>query len=185
MIREIRFNDKSIEYTLQRKKVKNINIRIKPDMTVSVSANPRVSLKEVDMAVLNRAEFIIKALENFKNNSKSELRPLFTRDEISDIISDFYNKIYNSFKEYYNIPYPTLKIKTMRSRWGSCNYKSHIITLSTNLVYCSREQIYYVIVHEFSHLIVPNHSQDFYAIVERFVPDYKRIRCDMNRIILK
>ena len=65
------------------------------------------------------------------------------------------------------------------------NNKNHIITLSTNLVYCSREQIYYVIVHEFSHLIVPNHSQDFYAIVERFVPDYKRIRRDMNRIILK
>ena len=69
-------------------------------MTVSVSANPRVSLKEVDMAVLNRAEFIIKALEKFKNNSKSELKPLYNREEISDIISDFYNKIYNSFKEY-------------------------------------------------------------------------------------
>ncbi|MGN1131041.1 MAG: M48 family metallopeptidase [Ruminococcus sp.] len=45
--------------------------------------------------------------------------------------------------------------------------------------------MYYVIVHEFSHLIVPNHSKDFYSVVSEFCPNYKEIKKELNNIVIR
>ncbi len=182
MIREVEKNGIIIKYELVRKRVKNINMRIKPDLTVSVSASPRVPLKYIDDFVLKKSDFILDAIDGYK--SKEKLKPLYTAEEFSELIVRYYNEVYNSFREY-NIPYPKLKIKKMSSRWGSCNYVKGIIALSVNLIYCTEEQIYYVIVHEFSHFLVHNHSREFYDIVSKFCPDYKRIRREMNQMVIK
>ncbi len=178
MIRSVKFNDNTIEYELQRKRVKNINLRVKSDGSVVVSANNRVSAQYIDSFVESKGEFILKALNGF---NKEAATPQYSSGEFNELIISLFEKTYNDFVQF-NIERPKLKFRKMKSRWGSCNYVDCVITLSTNLIYCSEEQIYYVIVHEFSHLLVHNHSKDFYAIVEQFCPDYKRIRKEMNKI---
>ncbi|SKB58643.1 hypothetical protein SAMN06296386_102312 [Lachnospiraceae bacterium] len=56
----------SISYELAKKKVKNINLRIRDNGTVSVSAPSRVPVSYIDSFVSSRAEFILDALESFK-----------------------------------------------------------------------------------------------------------------------
>ena len=63
-----------ITYTLTRKQVKNVNLRVKADGTVNVSASPQISLSFIDEFVLSRADFIIEALERF--NTKNTLHAL-------------------------------------------------------------------------------------------------------------
>lgn len=184
MIRQVNYNGTLIEYTLERKKVKNINLRIKSNMTVYVSANRRVSMKYIDDFVISKGDFILKAIDEFKNTSDISLTPKFSEKSFIDFVVSEYDRIYELFKRY-NIIKPVLKLKKMKSRWGSCNYVKGIIALSTNLIYCTEEQITYVIVHEYAHLLVHNHSSDFYKIVENFSPDYKRIRKEMNKINLR
>ncbi len=58
-------NDKSIAYTLLRKNVKNINLRIKFDGTVLVSAHPFVKTKDIDNFVLRKKNYVIKHLNMF------------------------------------------------------------------------------------------------------------------------
>lgn len=183
MKREVLYKDTKIEYELERKKVKNINLRIKPDLTVYVSANKRVSKKYIDAFVLKKADFILNALEKYKNHTYvSEQK--YTNEEFNDYINSEFIRVYDLFQKY-KINKPSLKLRKMKSRWGSCNYVKGIITLNTNLIYCTKEQISYVIVHEFSHLLVHNHSKDFYKVVEIYVPDYNRIRKEMNKINLR
>lgn len=184
MTREVEYKGQTIKYELTRKRVKNLNLRIKPDLTVSVSANTRVSLKYIDSFVLSKAEFILSAIEDFKSKSQTELLPRYSSAEFAQIITDYCNEVYKQFIKY-KIDKPVIKMRKMKSRWGSCNFVKCVITLSTNLIYCTKEQIYYVIVHEFSHLLIHNHSSDFYDIVKVYCPDYKRIRKEMNQIILK
>ena len=184
MIREVNYNGTIIKYELQRKRVKNINLRIKPDSSVVVSASSRVGVKYIDDFVLRKATFILSAVEKFKNNKLTETKPNFTEEEFSRFITENFNKVYELFLKDYRIKLPQLKTRTMKSRWGSCNYEKCIITLNTNLIYCSQEQIFYVIVHEFAHLLVHDHSKNFYCIVEKFCPDYKRIRKEMNEIYI-
>lgn len=184
MKREVEYKEHIIKYDLQRKKVKNINMRIKPDFTVFVSANPKVSVNHIDNFVISKADFILSAFESFKLRKKLKTTPKFNENEFVSFTNDCFGRVYNLFK-YENIVKPQLKFRTMKSRWGSCNYSKGIITLNNNLIYCTEEQIYYVIVHEFSHLIVHNHSKDFYSIVEKYCKDYKRIRREMNKIYLE
>ena len=183
MKREVFYKDKKIEYILERKKVKNINLRIKPDLSVYVSANKRISVKYIDSFVLKKADFILNAIDKFKNNTVS-LEPKYSNDEFIEYINSEFLRVYDLFKKY-EILKPVLKLRKMKSRWGSCNFVKGIITLNTNLIYCTKEQISYVIVHEFSHLLVHNHSKDFYNVVEIYVPEYKRIRKEMNKINLR
>lgn len=184
MLREVNYNGTIIKYDLERKRVKNINLRIKPDMSVSVSANRRVSVKYIDDFVLRKADFILNAFKKFSEQSENDIEPNFSETEFIYFINSEFNRVYTLFKNY-NINKPVLKLRNMKSRWGSCNYVKGIITLNTNLIYCTEEQISYVIVHEFSHLLVHNHSEDFYNVVKQYVPDYKRIRKEMNKINLR
>ncbi len=59
--------DRLIEYSLVRKKVKNVNLRIKPDGSIYVSANERVSLKFIEDFLYAKSDFILKALERFES----------------------------------------------------------------------------------------------------------------------
>ena len=63
-------NNKIIKYDLQYKKVKNINLRIKPDGSIHVSASERVSQKVIDEFILSKADFILKALDKYANRTE-------------------------------------------------------------------------------------------------------------------
>lgn len=73
------------------------------------------------------------------------------------------------------LPFPQLKIRAMRSRWGSCSRRA-IITLNLELVRMPQSCIDYVITHELCHLVEFNHGPRFYALQERFMPDWQERR---------
>lgn len=72
MIKEIKLGDKIVKYDLQRKKVKNINIRIKRDMSVHVSASPKVSQKDIERILREKSDFILSAIEKYRRLSATE-----------------------------------------------------------------------------------------------------------------
>lgn len=184
MLREVLYKDTLIKYNLTFKKVKNINLRIKADLSIEVSANKQIRKEYIDNFVISKGEFILKAFDKIKNKNCNNLTKQFKNSEFNKYISDTFNDVFLQFFQY-NITKPQLKMRKMTSCWGSCNYVKNIITLNTNLIYCSKEQIYYVIVHEFAHLIVHNHSKEFYKIVEKYCKNYKEIRKQLNKIYLK
>lgn len=86
--------------------------------------------------------------------------------------------IYNNFSR--SIPYPDLKIRKMTTRWGVCNTKLKTVTLNLELIKRDTKYLDYVIAHELSHLIYPNHSKDFWDLVGENCPNYKIIRREMK-----
>lgn len=93
---------------------------------------------------------------------------------IYDIYLDRLNYWYNIFEE--DIPAPNLKIRKMTSRWGVCNIRNHNVTLNYQLSKYDICCLDYVIVHELSHFIHPNHSRDFWNLVGKYYPRYKECR---------
>lgn len=93
------------------------------------------------------------------------------------IHNTYYNHLmywYDEFKE--SIPIPNLKIRKMKTRWGVCNTRSHNVTLNLELFRYDIECLDYVIIHELAHFLEPNHSKKFWAIVEKYCPNYREIR---------
>jgi predicted metal-dependent hydrolase len=72
-------------------------------------------------------------------------------------------------------PKPVVRVKRMRSRWGSMSPKG-AMSLRADLIRAPVECIDYVIVHELCHLVHPHHGREFWALVETLVPDWKQRR---------
>ena len=86
--------------------------------------------------------------------------------------------VYGEFSR--KIPYPSLKIRKMKTRWGVCNTKLKCVTLNLELIKRNPKYLDYVIVHELSHLIHPNHSSDFWDLVGENMSEYKKYRKEMK-----
>lgn len=85
---------------------------------------------------------------------------------------------YQNFEE--KIPYPNLKIRNMKTRWGVCNRKTKTITLNSNLMKYSIDKLDYVIIHELSHFIHFDHSSNFWNLVSKYCKNYKKIRKELR-----
>lgn len=234
MIKRIKLLDREIEYDLQRKRVKNINLRIKPDRTITVSANSRVPENRIEKFILEKQEFILRALEKYGKMQKSLPRPkqyidgetvkvfgqdltlkvfpskknyvevdepfikLYIKDlddmslkkkvldkwlynQVEETITNFCKTIYPLFKNYCG-DFPTIKFRKMTSRWGSCNFVRKILTFNYALINAPIECVEYVVYHEFTHFIEPNHSKKFYLALSNFLPNYKERKRELRRI---
>ena len=170
MKKTILFDEKIFNYELTYKNVKNINLRIKSDGSINVSANPFVSCKVIENFLVSRQDFIVKALE--KLQSKPGLIKYYTEDEIRNIITEICRKVY-PYYEKFGIKYPEIKFRRMTSCWGNCRSQKSIVTFNTNLMYAPYECIEYVVYHEFTHFLQPNHSDKFYKELSLVCPDWK------------
>ena len=127
--------------------------------------------KEYDIIFVNYCDIEINNNKIFVKSEDYLNKWLKKNTEI--IFKERLDYIYNLFEE--NIPYPKLKIRKMKTRWGVCN-KNNSITLNSELIKYGYEQIDYVIVHELSHFIHFDHSRNFWNLVSKYCKNYKEIR---------
>lgn len=231
-VRTVFAKGREFTYTLERKKVKNLNLRIRRDGSIYVSANDFISDREVDRFVSDRAAFIANAQDKFKKAARREQRPeqyisgekitllgqeyvlrVFRADkesvsieggyihlavkDVNDLgrksrlIDNFINgqcrgvfgemldELYPPFEKY-GVEKPQLRIRDMKSRWGTCHVKKGIVTLNKRLIAAPKEAIEYVVLHELCHLIHPDHSKNFYAFLAGMMPDWKERKQLLN-----
>lgn len=96
----------------------------------------------------------------------------------------FKNRLEEKYNEYNkSIPHPTLRIRKMKTRWGVCNIKIHVITLNLELIKRDTKYLDYVIVHELTHLVHADHTKRFWNCVEENFPNYKRIVKEMKEFL--
>lgn len=132
--------------------------------------------KEYDIIYYNETDILL-------GNEKVFLKKDFDLDkwylkQAKEIFKEELDKIYKQFP--INIPNPTLTIRKMKTKWGVCNVKTNRVTLNLELIKKDIKYLDYVIVHELSHLIYPNHSKDFWNLVSVLTPNYKELRKELN-----
>lgn len=66
-------------------------------------------------------------------------------------------------------------IRGQKTRWGSCSRLGNL-NFNWRLIMAPLEVIDYIVIHELSHLREMNHSVNFWRLVEKFCPDYKKYR---------
>ncbi len=79
---------------------------------------------------------------------------------------------YLKFKKY-DIKVPTLEIKRMPKRWGSCSSKGRII-INPEIIKAPTKCIEYLIIHEMCHLIEHNHTKKFYNLLSQIMPNWEK-----------
>lgn len=135
--------------------------------------------KKYEIVYITKNQIIFTNNKVFINRSFN--KDNFYKKQAKLIYLQRLNNIYNQIEE--DIPYPALKIRNMKTRWGVCNVKTKTITLNLELIKMLEKYLDYVIIHELCHLKHPNHSKDFWNMVSKYEPLYKKIRKEMKNVI--
>lgn len=105
----------------------------------------------------------------YKNKADYHFKQLF--DESVPLIASLYKGN------------PTLKYRWMDKRWGSCSRKGEIL-LNLELIKANKKSIEYVIFHELCHLMHMNHTSEFYALLEKLSPNWRKIKDELERMMV-
>ena len=167
-------------YTLQRKRMKNLRIRVRaPHGEVVVSAPLHVPQREVDRFVASRAEWIAAA----QLRARSAPVPLTTGPE-ADAARARLRGVLPGLLEYWSlaigVDVPSFTVRRMSTRWGSCNAQRRHVNFSLELGRHDEEMIEYVVVHELVHLLVQNHGPAFADLMTRYLPNWRALRKQLN-----
>lgn len=204
MIYEI--NNKKYNIIFVKKNNKNIYLRIDDDLNILVTGNCSkktienmliTNIKKIDKMIENKSKEVNKKSKFYFLGKNYDIITIstFSKIQIIDdkiyinnlkglnkwlkeqIINIYLKRLdywYNTFEE--KIPYPNLKYRNMKTRWGVCNRKTNTITLNTNLIRYDIECLDYVIIHELSHFVEFNHSKNFWNVVSKYCKNYKEIK---------
>lgn len=77
--------------------------------------------------------------------------------------------------QLHHLPYRSVSVKKLRSRWGACD-SSNNISLNSYLIQLDWKLIDYVLCHELAHTIHHNHSEEFWELVAKMLPEHKQLR---------
>ncbi len=202
MIEEFTYRELKIKVI--RKKIKHTYLRVNENKEVIISTSFQTKQKEWQKLVdqyYNKIQIMReKQIDNDilhlfgKKYRKIKMSGIANVEILEDKI--FYSnekKLHNWYlqetKNYFEelliseqkkfskkIPLPGLKIRKMKSRWGVCHRGKKRITLNLDLMRFEQPAIQYVIIHELAHFIYPNHSPNFWSLVQENCPDYQKLR---------
>lgn len=111
---------------------------------------------------------------------KQRMVTRYLDEQCRSVFGEIISEIHPIFQKY-GVPMPTLRIRDMETRWGSCLAKKGVITLNKRLLEAPRNCIEYVVMHEFCHFIHPNHSKHFYGFLAMLMPDWKERKTVLDR----
>ena len=163
-----------VRYEFKRKRVKNINLRVRADGSVAVSAPLGAPLAQVDAFVAGRARWIEAARVRALARGEEEQRPCsVSREDALALFTQVSDAVFPLFAQVLNGQRPVLKVRQMKTRWGVFVPAKRQITFSLRLAEKPRAAVEYVVLHEYTHFVRADHSPAFWAVVARYMPDYK------------
>ncbi|RUR13393.1 M48 family metallopeptidase [Legionella septentrionalis] len=210
-----------MEIELERKRVKNINLRINARGQIKVSAPIFCTDESILNFLQNKQEWIRKHYLRFSkqteknlefktgeshlylgNNYELLIQPACKKNYVKlqgsylycFIKNDTINKkalVLHWYREQLKTLLPDLiqkwetligvkvtswGIKAMKTRWGTCNPHSKRIWLNLFLIKKPLICIEYVVVHELIHLLEASHNKRFYALMDKFFPEWQQCR---------
>lgn len=130
-----------------------------------------------EVSLSNRVEIEEKKVHIFLTDADDEdlVQRVFSkwwRQTAEIIYQQEVDRYYDVIIRKYEIKKPNILIKKMKTLWGSCSPSKNKITLNEYLLKANLRCIQYVVLHELTHLLYPNHSSDFYNFMTIHMPDW-------------
>ncbi len=183
MQNNIELNGQRIEYELKTYRFsKTIKIMIRRDATILVTGPLRVTRRIVEGFIRRKADWIITNLERCRKNlgsrpnrAQNKLTQRKEYLEYKEKARALVNERIEYFNRFYKFSFKKISIRNQSTRWGSCSRKGNL-NFNYKLALLDPKLADYIIVHELCHLKEFNHSPQFWALVERTIPDYKERR---------
>lgn len=139
-------------------------------VVITLNKKPFVSVTDENLLLhIPRNEWSANSLIEEHPTALKEIRHFYKREAVN-----FLSERIQFWAEQMSLHPSQVKFREQRTRWGSCSSRK-VINLNWRLIVFAQEIIDYVIVHELAHLEHMNHSNRFWSLVEKHVPNYEGI----------
>lgn len=196
----------AIPVCVTRKRVRNLNLRVRADGSVTLSIPLHATAGRAQAFLDGRSAWIRANVEKRRVQTqerelaKGRLKqsyPLWGRlvdapagnglsdEQIEDIYrSELEQKLPEVImwmESQIGAHANKWRLRSMKSRWGSCTPKTGWIRINTRLAAYPPECLAYVVAHELAHLLEPSHNARFHAIVARAIKDEKSVTARLRK----
>ena len=165
---------------------RTLQIQVEPNGSVLVRAPKRMSERVIKQFLIDKQYWIAEKKLYYKTHTL----PIIKKGEWANMNKNiarakkYFRDVVKEVNEHYQFAYKEIRVKKMRSRWGSCS-ANKVLTFNYDLLFLDQDLLRYVVVHELCHLKEMNHSKRFWRLVEKSVPEYKKCVGRLNKYILE
>ncbi|MCD7783298.1 MAG: M48 family metallopeptidase [Firmicutes bacterium] len=166
-------------YTVIRSKRKTVTVEVTRDFEVILRVPLETTDEEAALIAEKKSTWIKNTIEKMKARTEErENSPDMGKLTAEDIkaLSKKALEVIPARVRYYSklvgVNYGRITVRNLVSRWGSCSEGGNL-GFNCLLMLCPPEVVDYVVVHELCHIVHMNHSEEYWAEVERVMPDYK------------
>jgi predicted metal-dependent hydrolase len=114
-----------------------------------------------------------------------------SKEEREYIMKEWYRKelklaipfLIEKWEKIMNVKVNEFGVKQMKTRWGTCNTRDGRIWINLELTKLSPYFLEYIVVHEMSHLLEKGHGPKFKSIMDKYYPNWKNVKDELNGMI--
>ena len=117
----------------------------------------------------------------------------YTSEQRENVMTNWYRKtlkeqipaLIEKWQKVVGVEIAQWEVKKMKTKWGTCNREAKRIWLNLELAKKPERCLEYIIVHEMIHLLERNHTERFVAYMDKFMPQWRNYKKELNQLILK
>jgi len=170
-----------MEYKIERHhRRKRIVITVAVTGEVTVKVGCFTTEKAIERAVEVNSVWIKKQQQYFEEIYHHRI--IIRKEDVSNIKKQLFSQmkeLTDKYAEIMGVNPKSIKITSANTRWGSCGADASIC-YSCRCVYLSQRCKEYIVIHELSHIKEHNHSKNFYTVLEKYMPDYKDAKKELD-----
>lgn len=175
------FDFEGFRVVLSKKRVKNMNLRVKPpDGRVEVSMPSWMDRSQAKAFVLAKKDWIIRRQKEVQDSPRLTMSAE-EKAASKEKMEPFARAYIAKWEPIMGVQSKSLALRDMSSRWGSCNPSTGRICLNVQLLNYPEECLEYVVVHELCHLLERGHGEKFKALMDTFLPDWRERRALLRK----
>ena len=183
-------DNETIEIPIIRSKRKTLGLEVKYDGTVNARVPMRAPREIIERFIREHEAWIVRkrqewSLAGNKDDmagqhgvnaiDPSRILPAVETKEGKAKIRQYIEKQVEYYAGLMGVTYGRISMRNQKTRWGSCSSQGNL-NFNNRLLFVPEELVDYVIVHELAHRKEMNHSNAFWNVVARYLPDYKERR---------
>ncbi len=183
-IHTITLKNESLGYELElNPRARGLGLRLYRDGRLVVVAPRDAGTRRVEAFLMEKQDWILRKRALFAKKSAQIQKLVGTYEEYKLMALELATSRLQHFNRSYGLTYKRVTIKQQKTRWGSCSQEKNL-NFHYRIALIPPELADYLVVHELCHLGQMNHSDAFWTLVEKTIPDYKERRKQLKRFSL-
>lgn len=183
MKKHIELHKRKVPYTLKvSSRAKRLRLAVYCDGAFVVTAPRYLPSNLIEKFIIRKSQWVVDKIDYFSTFSKS----LKTKNTKADFLKykdqalTLAEERIAKYNKIYKFEFNKINIKNQKTRWGSCSRKGNL-NFNYKIALLPQRLADYIIVHELCHLGQFNHSQKFWNLVAKGIPDYLEIKQELKK----